>query len=246
MAASDDIDRQLTNVSASDNAAAYIRGMIYSGKLTSGQRLPSGVDLAAILGISVVTLRVALKSLETSGYIVTSRGAHGGSRVSDAAGLTECWTDWMAENADDLDDLFELRSTIEMRIAWLAAERRSVEDLQQIEEANELLSGPDPSVAPWNVAFHDAVAYAAHSRYLAQAMADVHTKLFLPVDLARWEHRVTELRAAHAAILDAIREQHADAAGESMRAHILETQAMYRRSLRNVKRDRRLQRVSNA
>ena len=70
--------------------------MIYSGQLGPGDRLPTGVELAARLGISVVTLRVALKSLESTGYIVTSRGAHGGSSVSDAEGLTRCWTEWMS------------------------------------------------------------------------------------------------------------------------------------------------------
>ena len=37
-------------------------------------------DLGARLGISRMTLRLALKALESTGYIVTTRGSRGGSR----------------------------------------------------------------------------------------------------------------------------------------------------------------------
>jgi GntR family transcriptional regulator, transcriptional repressor for pyruvate dehydrogenase complex len=224
-------DPVLATTNASDDAAQFIRALIFSGELGPGEKLPSGIQLARRMGISVVTLRVALKSLESTGYIVTSLGAHGGSRVADSQGLTACWTRWMTENADQLDDIFELRTTIETRIAWLAAERRSASDLRAIETANELLAGPNPSVVPWNVAFHDAVARAAHSRHLSEAMVAVQGKLFLPVDLAKYEHRVAELRAAHAAILDGIREKAPEDAAEAMRAHLADTLAVFKRAL---------------
>jgi GntR family transcriptional repressor for pyruvate dehydrogenase complex len=229
----------LATTSASDDAAQYIRAMIFSGELGHGERLPPGIELARRLGISVVTLRVALKSLETAGYIVTSLGAHGGSRVNDAEGLSACWIRWMAENADQIDDIFELRATIETRIAWLASERRSNEDLVAIETANELLAGPNPSVVPWNVAFHDAVAQAAHNRHLTKAMISVQGELFLPVDITKYEHRVVELRAAHEAILDGIRDQDPSAAAEAMRAHLADTLAAFKHSLSKTRRTRR-------
>src|SRR5665648_841520 len=70
-----DLRPAFTTAGASENAAWFIRAMIFSGELGPGDRLPPGRDLAARLGISIVTLRVALKSLEAAGYIVTSRGA---------------------------------------------------------------------------------------------------------------------------------------------------------------------------
>ena len=44
---------------------------------------PTGEDLGARLGISRMTLRLALKALESTGYIVTTRGSRGGSRVTE-------------------------------------------------------------------------------------------------------------------------------------------------------------------
>ena len=221
----------LATMGASDNAAQFIRGMIHSGELSPGEKLPTGVELAKRLGISVVTLRVALKSLESTGYLVTTRGAYGGSRVADAQGLTKCWTQWLIDAADEIDDIFELRTTIETRIAWLAAERRTESDLKAIEAANALLAGPNPLVVPWNVAFHNGVARAAHSKHLGEVMVVVQRRLFLPLDIANYEHQVAELRAAHEAILDGIRDRDPEVAAEGMRAHLADTLTVFRRAI---------------
>lgn len=235
----DGVDSMLETPSASDNAVRVIRAMIFSGQLGPGDRLPSGVALARQLGISVVTLRVALKSLESTGYLVIGLGAHGAPRVSDLQGLMKCWSQWMVDNADQIDDIFELRTAIEMSIAALAAQRRTDDDLDVITRANEMLEEHDPDLVRWNVAFHNAVADAAHSRHLAEAMRDVRDKLFLPVDLARYDHQVAELRDAHAAVLAGIRDRDPDAAADAMRAHIVVTIEVFRRSLDRIRRQER-------
>jgi hypothetical protein len=49
--------------------------------------------------------------------IVTSRGAHGGSSVSDCETLSRCWSAWVLDKAEEVDEICELRDTIEVRIA---------------------------------------------------------------------------------------------------------------------------------
>ena len=227
----EDPDPAFTTPRASENAAWFIRAMIFSGELGAGDRLPPGRELAARLGISVVTLRVALKSLETAGYIVTSRGARGGSSVSDLKALGRCWRAWIRDSGHELDDICELRETIEARIAGLAAERRSAEELEAIDRANALLVGTGASVLRWNVAFHDALARAAHNTHLERVMVEVRGELFLPVDAFLRQHRVAELVAAHGAVLEAVRRQDAEGATASMRAHLDETQAVIKLAL---------------
>jgi GntR family transcriptional repressor for pyruvate dehydrogenase complex len=226
-----DLRPAFTTAGASENAAWFIRAMIFSGELGPGDRLPPGRDLAARLGISIVTLRVALKSLEAAGYIVTSRGAHGGSSVSNRETLSRCWTAWVRDKSEEVDEICELRGTIEVRIAWLAAERRSTQELEAIESANSLLVETGSSVLRWNVAFHDALARAAHNRHLERAMVEVRGELFLPVGAFLRQHRVEELVAAHSAVLDAVRQRDAEAAAASMRAHLAETQAVIKLTL---------------
>ncbi len=215
--------------SASDNVARYIRGLIFSGELAPDDWLPPSRELAGRLGVSLVTLRVALKSLETMGYIVTSRGAHGGSRVSDVKTLRACWTRWLRESSDAIDDMFELRTTVETRIAWLAAERRTSAELEDIEAANRTVAETHSSVLRWNVAFHDAVARASRSPRLRRVAADVREELFLPVDLALREHRIVAIREDHAAIAEAIRDRDGERAAKSTREHIDSVRTLMRR-----------------
>lgn len=207
---------------ASDNAVRFLRAMIFSGELGPGDRLPPERDLGARLGISRMTLRLALKALESTGYIVTTRGSRGGSRVSDAAVLLECWSQWMRHHSAELEDIFEFRTTVECRLASLAAERRTREDLDALENGVTM----ERSKRDWSSLFrtdmdiHKAIARAARSPRLERAMLDVRGELFAPVDLAQLEQRELQVHDSHVGIIRAIRAQAPDEAAEQMRAHI--------------------------
>jgi DNA-binding FadR family transcriptional regulator len=207
---------------ASDSAVRFLRAMIFSGELGPGDRLPPERDLGARLGISRMTLRLALKALESTGYIVTTRGSHGGSRVADADSLVRCWNLWMREHAGELDDIFEFRQTVETRLAALAAERRTDEDLAAIERAIARAGQPQewPSLFRVDMDIHRSIARAARSPRLEQAMLTARGDLFIPVDLARLEARENQVHDTHGAILAAIRAQDAAAAADQMRWHI--------------------------
>jgi DNA-binding FadR family transcriptional regulator len=215
---------------ASDKAAAYIRALIYSGELRPGDRLPAERELAAKLGISRVTLRLGLKTLEGAGYLVTSRGAHGGSRINADGELLRIWNDWIRHHHDELEDIFELRTNVETRIAWLAAERRTPQELRRIEDADALFRETPTSLFRWDVEFHDALARAAHSRRLEKAMIAVRGELFLPVDYALHEHRAEHVHSFHRHIIAAVRDQDRAGAAETMRAHIADTREMIYRA----------------
>jgi GntR family transcriptional regulator, transcriptional repressor for pyruvate dehydrogenase complex len=218
---------------ASENAARHLRALIFSSELGPGDRLPSERGLATQLGISRMTLRLALKSLESDGLIITSRGAHGGSRVADLESLLRCWQVWTDDHEDDLDDIFEMRLTMETRISALAAERRTTEDLETIQAAVESESnGPSPSsLFRTDMDVHRAIARAAHSPRLLQSMLDVRGELFLPVDQALLEHRTGEVHESHRAIFEAIRDRDADRAAELTRVHIEQVRTLVRRAL---------------
>jgi DNA-binding FadR family transcriptional regulator len=205
--------------------------MIFSGELRPGDRLPPGRELAERLGISRVTLRLGLKTLEGAGYLVTSRGAHGGSRVSNAEQILRCWTNWTRRNADELEDIFEFRTNVETRIAWLAAERRTEVELRRIEAADAMYRETRASLFRWDVEFHDALARASHSRRLEEAMIVVRGELFLPVDQALHEHRAGDVHSFHQAILASVSVQDPQAASEAMRAHIEDTRQMIHRAI---------------
>jgi GntR family transcriptional repressor for pyruvate dehydrogenase complex len=207
---------------ASDSAVHFLRAMIFSGELGPGDKLPPERDLGARLGISRMTLRLALKALESTGYIVTTRGSRGGSRVTDAASLLNCWSQWMRQHSGELGDIFEFRMTVETRLAALAAERRTEDDLEKIGRAAAEELGPKDwsSLFRADMDIHRAIARAARSPRLEKAMMDARGELFIPVDLARLEDRPHQVHSSHAAILEAIRDGDPGSAAEEMRKHI--------------------------
>ncbi len=218
---------------ASDSAVRFLRAMIFSGELRPGDRLPPERDLGARLGISRVTLRLALKALESTGYIVTTRGSHGGSRVCDVESLFRCWKQWMRQHSDELDDIFELRITVEARLASLAAQRRTEEDLKSMRAA---IAGEQPT-KDWSSLFradmdlHRAVARAARSSRLEAAMMSARGELFVPVDIMHLDAKHPRIHATHETIIDAIQAADPIRAESEMRRHILIVQDLTRKAL---------------
>ncbi len=221
---------------ASGGAERYVRSLIFWGELGPGDRLPAATELAARLGISRVTLRMALKSLESGGYLVTTRGAHGGSRVSDLASLSRSWTRWIEEHATELDDIFEFRATVEGRLAALAAARRADAELAAIERAldRERDQLSRSSLFQADAEIHRCIARAAHSPRLAAAMSSVRAELFLPVDQALLENRDTYVYDSHAEIVEAIRRKDPDRAAAASMVHVEEVRKLMRLAIERV------------
>jgi GntR family transcriptional repressor for pyruvate dehydrogenase complex len=180
-----------------------------------------------------MTLRLALKALESTGYIVTTRGSRGGSRVADAASLSRCWNQWMNEHAGELDDIFEFREAIESKLAALAADRRSEEDLRAMERAVAGERQPQDwsSLFRTDIDIHRAIARAARSPRLERAMMSARGDLFVPIALDRLEKRPHEVHESHQSIIEAIRERDAETAYARMAAHIRLVEILVDRAL---------------
>jgi GntR family transcriptional repressor for pyruvate dehydrogenase complex len=226
-------DMSLTPGTASESAERYVRALIFWGELGPGDRLPPATELAARLGISRVTLRIALRSLESAGYLVTTRGAHGGSRVSDLRALQRCWDQWMREHAAELDDIFEFRTTIETRLAALAAERRTAEELEAMEAAldEERDNRRRAALFQADADIHRSIAAGAHSPRLALAMNSVRADLFLPVDQDLLDSMEDEVFATHEDIVAAIRDRDPRGASAAAGTHVERVRQLVTRAL---------------
>lgn len=226
-------DIALETETASDSAVRFLRALIFAGELGPDDKLPPERDLGARLGISRMTLRLALKALESTGYIVTTRGSRGGSRVADATSLSRCWSQWMSEHAGELDDIFEFRSTVEAKLAALAAERRTDEDLHAMERAVAVERQPQDwsSLFRTDIDIHRTIARAARSPRLERAMMAARGDLFVPIDLDRLESRPHEVNESHLEIIAAIRAHEAVRAGELMTTHIVVVESLVDKAL---------------
>lgn len=181
---------------AGEKAYVSLREDIIEWRLQPGTVLAE-VEQSERLGISRTPLREALSRLTAEGLTTAAGGR--GVVVTDIS-------------LEDIDELFELRETLEGRAAALAAERGDPATFKQLQDellgAPALISGSDP-------ARHDyyelvgrldtAIDAAISNSYLAQAMRSLRVHLVRVRRLAADDStRLAAAAAEHAAIAEAI------------------------------------------
>ncbi|HZI98155.1 MAG TPA: FadR/GntR family transcriptional regulator [Actinomycetales bacterium] len=189
--------------------------------LRPGDRLPPERELAKHLGVSRASLAQALVALEVLGLVSVRHGD--GAVIVEHASERQIVTALRAHR-DRLPEIIEARAALEVKLASLAAERRTGADLRAIDAA---LEGMDADIASGgrgvagDEAFHAAVTAAGHSQLLARLMTEIS-------DLIR-ESRLESLAqpgrpsaslAGHRRIAEAIRAQLPSAAATAMHDHI--------------------------
>jgi GntR family transcriptional repressor for pyruvate dehydrogenase complex len=224
---------------AASSVAEAVAAMIVE-ELAPGTSLPSEGELARRFGVSRLTLREALKQLEGRGLVVLSRGKRAVVREPDGAAFGDFLAMLISHDPKGLFDIIEVRLSLEVQAATLAAKRATRAGLLAIENALAAMreaAGSDGLTDPGretrfhaaDVAFHEAVALASGNRVLGalfEAMAGPLREGFF-ISRRGHEHRghtVFDTIAAHERILECIRAGNARAAGEAMRFHLKDTE----------------------
>lgn len=189
------------------------------GLLHDGEQLPAQSELAAALGVSLVTLRDGLELLKARGLVETRRGHGGGSFVKvDERVSTNLHRDRLCRmSSHDLGDLADLQRAISGQAARLAAERHTWEFMARLERLVDALESADSTAAGSRIdgRFRVEVAATAQSVRLThhemQLQAEVTALRWLPSldDVGRQamssvaSYRA-EVLASHRSLLDAI------------------------------------------
>jgi len=196
-------------------------GYIDTAQLGPGDLLPSERELADRLGVSRPTLVQALVALEVLGVIEVRHGL--GAMLVYRPSIATVIKGLRAHQ-NRLPEIVEARSTLEVKLAELAAQRRTDDDLAAIDAAlmameNEIAEGEKG--AHGDELFHEAVTAAAHSAVLAQLMAFI-AEMILETRLESLGQpgRPEQSLASHHSIADAIRARDSEAAAERMLSHI--------------------------
>jgi len=207
--------------------------LIQKGVYAPGDRLPSERELAEKMGVSRGSVREALSTLQAAGIVVTKTGA--GTFVNDRPLSKKAEMKALANALSDESpiDILEVREAIETKAAWLAAENRTDEDIENMrraleEQRNIIEQQGDPR--PADMAFHLAVAQATHNSVLIEIMKVIQSLMqrtfweLLMNNLARKVQHDEDSRLQyikeHEEILRAIVEQNAEQAQKLMFDHI--------------------------
>lgn len=214
------------------DAAASLARSIRAGALAPGDRLPSESEIARKLGVSRPVVREAIATLRADGLVQSRRG------LGLFVGRQETLKLTLAEidaNERSILDFLEFRVGLEAEAARLAAVRRGPEDLERMRAALDALRAADEAgtdSAEQDLAFHRAVAEAAHSPLYGRVLAFVSGPLLNSIRGMRARDRGARVhveirRRDHDRVLAAIEAADADAAGAAMRDHIEKSYRRY-------------------
>lgn len=213
---------------ASEDVVEQIEQAVLSGQLQPGDRLPSERELAEQFGLSRMTIRDALRVLESIGFIEIKLGAGGGAFVREPnfAPLNHSLSSMLKFKKTTILELAEARKIIETATAELAAQRATAEDLEAlrlaVETAKHAYENGDSAYSPqYSVDFHVALAKAAKN-YVLDLTVNSFRMLFYGVleQLLPTSDMAQRALTDHWAIYKAIEAGDAQRARELMIEHL--------------------------
>jgi GntR family transcriptional repressor for pyruvate dehydrogenase complex len=204
-----------------------IRLLMREGQLKPGDRLPPERDLCERFGVSRVTVREALRMLESSGLVEIRVGARGGAFVtapsSDRVG--EGLADLVSLSVISAMDMSEVRMVLETGMVPLVCERATEDDLAGLEAICQrsdaaLAAGDYPDAL--SLEFHLRLAEATHNSAIAMMVKSFIEPIMVALEPARQAD--PELRRpgtlAHEQITEAVRRRDAALATTIMSNHL--------------------------
>jgi GntR family transcriptional repressor for pyruvate dehydrogenase complex len=209
-----------------DRIYEQILEQIVSGEFSIGDRLPSENQIGSEHKVSRAVVREALSRLLADGVVATRQGA--GTFVLRKPGR-EFLRLAPIGGVADLMRCFEFRIALEGESAYLAAQRRTEENIAAITEAleklDEVIKAGDVGV-PQDIEYHMAIARASRNQLFVQTLDALAMHIFngmnitRSLSLTRNQKRLLLVQEEHRRILEAIRAADEETARREMRAHI--------------------------
>lgn len=206
--------------------------VIKLGVVGPGERFPAERDLAALLGISRITLREAIKALQQAGYVESRRGRFGGTFVSytrPAPSRGELRR-IAREDGGRIADALTFQMAVETGAAQVLAQSAGGFDSDVLLARLASVNGAVPDdYRRMDTLFHLAIAELTGSSLLAAAGADARMRLndllnAIPV----LQRNIDHTAAQHTAIAEAILAGDTGRAQRAVAEHLEGTAALLR------------------
>ena len=216
----------LARDSLADRVSSELERLIVESRLGDGERLPSERELASQFEVSRTVVREAVRALAAKQLVDVSVGRGTVVRAPSVAAAAESMGLLLRMQASgtEADKVSEVRHTVESEIAYLAAARRTDEDLRELdrilEEARGHLEEPEVYVKS-DVAFHARLAQATQNQLFAILLDSiVEVMIELRLLTLRVPGIIPLAFGHHERILEAVRAGDPDAARAAMDAHM--------------------------
>jgi len=233
----------LVRTTLTESAFEELISHVVSGDWKAGDRIPPERELCQQLGIARTSLREALKAMELIGMLDSRVGD--GTFVCARSEFLSRPLLWAFTGTDraELTDIMEARECVERDLAGLAATRASGAELEAIAASLGSMKASlakGESILEADMAFHLAIAEAAHNQVLKNAVQLLRNlirqwivlKLMIPGVPAK-------VLKQHEKIFKAIRAKDAAAARKAMWDHLEETAYLVAQVVQKKARPRR-------
>lgn len=220
-----DFRRPAPREAVSVEVAQIVIDHLLSGRIRPGERLPSERDLAAALSVGRSAVREALSALHLLGVLEVRPG--GGHYLRGIASeLLPKVIEWgLLLGEKQPLDLLEARAALEVRAAYLAAQRRASETIDALRQHfHDIEDHADDGAAELvddDLAFHETLIRATQNTVLLEVWSSLRALLRV------WIMRVIDhqggtgnFRHEHEAILRAVEAGEPIAAATAMHAHM--------------------------
>ena len=172
--------KQVRQVKLGEAIVNQLLAALGNGVFEPGDRLPSEPVLAEKLGVSRVTLREAIKVLDTMGLIEVRRGRGTFVKARTPSSLTRPVAESLGAGGVTVLELLDARRLIELETVNRACARRTDDDLtilsRIVDEMAEEAENPERYV-DLDAAFHLRIAGAARNRVLVFALRTIREHL---------------------------------------------------------------------
>lgn len=220
-----------------DKVMAGLIGLIDKNGLGPGDKLPTSQQLCELFGVSRTVVREATARLEAEGRLTSRRGSGVYVKELDLP-LTHSLVVGSPQDLADVLEIMELRMSVEIEAAALAAQRRSETDILRLEQAMARFGRhmQDRTLASdADRALHQVIAEATGNLKFKHFVDEIGDRLIprraLGAAFANPDDQTAFLQKIHdehKVIVDAIIERNEDAARTAMRSHLENGRRRYR------------------
>ena len=221
---------------AFEETVERLLAVIKLGVVGPGERFPAERELAALLGVSRITLREAIGDLRNAGYVESRRGRFGGTFVTyipPAPSRVELRR-IAVEDADKINDALTFRMAVETGAAQILAQGDDGPDTERVRDALVARLAAVNQARPedyrrMDTLFHLCLGELTGSSLLAAACADARVRLndllnAIPVLQRNIDHTAIQ----HTAIVEAILAGDPRRAQQAVADHLDGTAALLR------------------
>ncbi len=204
-----------------------IKEMVSNGTLKRGDKLPSERELSVQLGVSRASIREALRALEVIGLLDCRQGEGNFIKENFGDSLFEPLSIMFMLNKSEPQEVFELRTIIEVETAALAAKLITEEELKELKQLIDMMKNceDEDQQSKLDKDFHYNIAKASKNFLILTILNTVSTLIDSLIKDARLQILKNEsnknvIDYHHERIYNALTKRDSQEASTIMRMHM--------------------------